>query len=210
VRVEALPGLVVVELEGRADERGLVMETFQHRRHEALGVAIGLGFVQDNLSSSRRGVVRGLHYQVTRPQGKLVHALRGEVFDVAVDLRRDSPAFGCWYGLELSGDRPRQLWIPPGCAHGFQALSEGAIVAYKLTASYDAADERALRWDDPDLGIDWPIRDGVVLSARDAAAPGWRDVELPCGGGSPAPAGCWAARGCGPARTSMPRFPRVT
>lgn len=176
-----IAGVVVVELEGRSDDRGMVMETFRRERHAALGVAVGMEFVQDNLSTSRRGVVRGLHYQVTRPQGKLVQVLRGEIFDVAVDLRRASPTFGRWSGLRLSGDAPRQLWIPPGCAHGFQALSDAAIVAYKLTAAYDVADERALRWDDPALAIDWPLRDGVILSPRDAAAPLLRDAELPCG-----------------------------
>jgi dTDP-4-dehydrorhamnose 3,5-epimerase len=166
MRVDAMPGVALIDLEPRVDERGWLMELWRRDRHE-------LDFAQDNLSSSQRGVVRGLHYRATRPQGKLVQVLTGEVFDVAVDLRRDSPTFGSWFGLVLSGDRPQQLWIPPGCAHGFQALSERAILFYKLTAVYDPDDERALRWDDPELAIDWPIRDGVILSPRDAAAPGW-------------------------------------
>ncbi len=166
MRVEAIPGVEVLDLEARVDERGWLMELWRRDRH-------ALDFVQDNLSSSQRGVVRGLHYRATRPQGKLVQVLTGEIFDVVVDLRPDSTTFGCWFGLVLSGDRPRQLWIPPGCAHGFQALSARAITFYKLTAVYDPDDERALRWDDPELAIDWPIRDGVQVSARDAAAPGW-------------------------------------
>jgi dTDP-4-dehydrorhamnose 3,5-epimerase len=172
-----IPGVVVVEPAKHEDDRGSLIEVFHRERHAALGVAVGMEFVQDNLSWSRRGVVRGLHYQVTRPQGKLVYAVRGEIFDVVVDLRRESPAFATWRGVRLSAENRRQLWIPPGCAHGFQALTD-AEVAYKLTAVYDAADERALRWDDPELAIDWPLREGVVLSARDAAAPSLRQFLM--------------------------------
>jgi dTDP-4-dehydrorhamnose 3,5-epimerase len=170
---EAIPGVVVGELVRHEDERGSLMETWRADRFA------GMAFVQDNLSSSRGGVVRGLHYQVTRPQGKLVYVVRGAVFDVVVDLRRDSPAFRRWWGVELSAENRRQLWIPPGCAHGFQAVSEMADVAYKLTAAYDPADERAIRWDDPELAIAWPRPADVRVSARDAAAPWLRDAELP-------------------------------
>jgi dTDP-4-dehydrorhamnose 3,5-epimerase len=174
-----IPGVVVVELARHEDERGALVETWRRDRHQALGVAAGLEFVQDNLSSSRGGVVRGLHYQVSRPQGKLVHVVRGEIFDVVVDLRPGSPAFATWAGFVLSAENRRQLWIPPGCAHGFQALSEVADVAYKLTAAYDPLDERVVRWDDPDLAIAWPRRADAVVSPRDAAAPWLRDAELP-------------------------------
>lgn len=174
-----IPGVVVVELARHEDDRGWLVETWRRERHEALGVAVGMTFVQDNLSSTAGGVVRGLHYQVTRPQGKLVWVVRGEIFDVAVDLRRGSPAFGRWSGVVLSAENRRQVWIPPGCAHGFQALSEVADVAYKLTAAYDPLDERALRWDDPELAIAWPRRADARVSARDAAAPRLRDAELP-------------------------------
>lgn len=174
-----VPGLVLIELAAHDDDRGRVIETYHRERHAALGVAVGLTFVQDNLTTSRAGVVRGLHFQRARPQGKLVHVVRGEIFDVAVDLRRGSPTFARWFGVVLSAANLRQLWIPPGFAHGFQALSDPADVAYRLTAPYAPDDERALRWDDPDLAIGWPRRDGVVLSARDRSAPGLAAVELP-------------------------------
>ena len=175
----SLPGVLLVELDVHADRRGTLVESFHEAHHAALGVAVGLRFVQDNLSSSRAGVVRGLHYQLTRPQGKLVQVVRGAIFDVVVDVRRSAPSFGRWYGVELSADNRRQLWIPPGFAHGFQAVSADADVLYKLTAPYLPADERALRWDDPDLAIAWPVRAGVIVSERDARAPGLRDAELP-------------------------------
>ena len=166
-----IPGVELRELVRHEDERGSLIETWRQDR-------VPQTFVQDNLSSSRGGVVRGLHYKVTRPQWKRVYVVRGAIFDVVVDLRRGSPAFGRWWSVELSAENRRQLWIPPGCAHGFQALTEVADVAYKLTAAYDPADERALRWDDPDLAIAWP-RAAVRLSPRDAAAPRLRDAELP-------------------------------
>jgi dTDP-4-dehydrorhamnose 3,5-epimerase len=178
-RAATLDGVVVIELVRHDDDRGSLVETFRRERHAALGVAAGAEFVQDNLSTSRGGVVRGLHYQVTRPQGKLVHVVAGAIFDVVVDLRRGSPTFGRWFGLELSDENRRQLWIPPGCAHGFQALTASATVAYKLTAAYDPADERVVRWDDADLAITWPRAADAVVSPRDAAAPALRDAELP-------------------------------
>jgi dTDP-4-dehydrorhamnose 3,5-epimerase len=177
VRVEALPGLVVVELERRADERGLVMETFQRRRHEALGVAIGLGFVQDNLSSSARGILRGLHLQHPHGQGKLVSVVVGEVFDVAVDVRHGSPTFGRSVGYTLSAENKRQLWIPPGFAHGFCVTSDRALFAYKCTELYRQEAELGVLWSDPDLGITWPISN-PTLSKKDEAYPRLRDVPV--------------------------------
>lgn len=174
-----LPGVVLVALDLHRDERGTLIETYQRERHAALGVAVGLDFVQDNLSTSVGGVVRGLHFQLTRPQGKLVHVARGEIYDVAVDVRRGSPTFARWFGAVLSAANLRQLWIPPGFAHGFQVLSDEADVVYKLTAPFTPGDERAVRWDDPDLAIAWPRRAGVIVSARDRQAPALRDAELP-------------------------------
>lgn len=169
-RIETgLPGVLLLEPEVFADARGLFLESWNAR---AFQQATGLttGFVQDNHSRSRRGVLRGLHYQLGVPQGKLVRVARGEIFDVAVDLRRESPSAGRWTGVRLSGDNHRQLWVPPGFAHGFLVLSEQADVLYKTTAYYDPALERTLAWDDPGVGIEWPL-DGAnpVLSARDAA-----------------------------------------
>jgi dTDP-4-dehydrorhamnose 3,5-epimerase len=181
VTATTLPGVLVIEPGVHRDERGVLVETFHHERYQAAGIAVGLTFVQDNLTSSRRGVVRGLHYQRTRPQGKLVWVTRGEIFDVAVDVRRGSPTFGAWFGTTLSAADRRQLWIPPGFAHGFQVMSDEADVVYKLTAAYAPDDERAVRWDDPALAIAWPVRDGVVVSARDRAAPALAEAELPEG-----------------------------
>lgn len=154
-----------------ADARGHLYEAWNAR---ALGAAGLPGeFVQDNCVRSGRGVLRGLHYQLRRPQGKLVRVVHGEVFDVAVDLRRTSPTFGQWVGERLSSETYDALWIPPGFAHGYLVISELADVYYKCTGYYDAPDDRCLRWDDPDLRIAWPL-DGIdapLVSARDAAAP---------------------------------------
>lgn len=180
VHAAPLPGVRILEPAVFRDERGWFVETFHEERYRAAGVAEGLSFVQDNLSSSVQGTLRGLHYRRARPQGKLVWVTRGEVFDVVVDLRRGSPAFGAWFGTHLSAADHRQLWVPPGCAHGFLALSETADVAYKVTAAYDPDDERTLRWDDPQLAISWPLAGvSLLLSPRDAAAPLLRDAELP-------------------------------
>lgn len=179
VQPTELDGVVMIEPRVFADARGWVIETFQRERYAAAGIALGVELVQDNLSWSRHRVLRGMHYQLSRPQGKLVHVTRGEVFDVAADIRRGSPTFGRWVGVNLSAENHRQLWIPPGFAHGFLVLSEEAEVAYKLSAPYDAADARAIRWDDPDLAIAWPGSGAPVLSAADEVAPRLRDAELP-------------------------------
>lgn len=175
-----LPGLVLLELRSFGDERGRFMETFSRERYLEVGVGVGLEFVQDNYSSSTKGVLRGLHQQVQHPQGKLVMVTRGEVWDVAVDVRRGSPTFAKWYGAVLSDKNNRQMWIPPGFAHGFLTLSDSADFLYKCTDSYRPADEHPIRWDDSDLAIEWPLA-GVtpVVSARDQAASLFKDTELP-------------------------------
>jgi dTDP-4-dehydrorhamnose 3,5-epimerase len=153
------------------------METWQARRfHEA---GIGGEFVQDNFSHSSKGTLRGLHYQIEHAQGKLVRVVQGEVYDVAVDLRKSSPQYGQWVGEVLSAENKHQLWVPPGFGHGFLVLSETAEFEYKCTDYYAPEFERAIRWDDPDIGIEWPLLDGEqpILSSKDAAAPLLNDAE---------------------------------
>ena len=163
-----LPELTIFRPRVFADARGDFRELYRAERYRAAG--LDAAFVQDNLSRSRRGVLRGLHLQYPNPQGKLVTVVDGAVRDVAVDVRRGSPTFGRWAAIELTADNALQLWIPPGFAHGFVVLSETASLAYKCTAAYSADDELAVRWDDPALGIDWRIA-APVLSDKDAAAP---------------------------------------
>jgi dTDP-4-dehydrorhamnose 3,5-epimerase len=163
-----LPGVLLIEPRLFTDNRGLFLETYHAERYLARN--IGSRFVQDNLSFSGRGVLRGLHYQLGKPQGKLVMALQGEVYDVAVDIRKGSPTFGRWVGAVLSSKDYRQIYIPEGFAHGFCVLSETASVLYKCTDFYAPAEERGLRWDDPRLAIDWPVPD-PVLSEKDGVYP---------------------------------------
>lgn len=163
-----LPGVVIVEPTVFGDDRGFFMETYHEARFRDGG--IGEPFVQDNQSKSVRGVLRGLHYQLPNPQGKLVRAVAGSIFDVAVDIRRGSPHFGKWLGVELSAENKKQLWIPAGFAHGFCVTSETAEVVYKCTTLYDGPNDRAILWNDPAIGIDWPVSE-PILSAKDAAAP---------------------------------------
>jgi dTDP-4-dehydrorhamnose 3,5-epimerase len=172
-----LPGVVLLELDAHRDRRGWLVETYRRDRYADHGITLAV--VQDNMSWSERGVVRGLHYQLAHPQGKLVHVAHGAIFDVAVDLRRGSPTFGGWFGTELSADNHRQHWIPPGFAHGFAVTSEGAAVVYKLSACHVPGDDHAVRWNDPDLAIAWPIVGDPVLSPRDETAPLLRDAALP-------------------------------
>lgn len=169
--------LLVLEPKVHRDERGFFLESWHEQRLAALGIAAR--FVQDNHSHSVRGTLRGLHYQTETPQGKLVRVVAGEVFDVAVDLRRSSPTFGQWDTATLSSENHRLLWIPPGFAHGFYVLSESADLLYKCTTYYAAANDRTLRWDDPDLAIEWPLLSGCppLLSAKDAVAPLLRDAQ---------------------------------
>jgi dTDP-4-dehydrorhamnose 3,5-epimerase len=170
-----LPGVVIIEPKVFGDDRGFFLETYQLARYAAAGITEP--FVQDNLSRSARGTLRGLHFQEPNPQGKLVQALRGTVYDVAVDIRRGSPTFGRWVGVELSEQNRRQMWIPAGFAHGFCVVSESADFAYKCTANYAPESGRAIAWNDPDLGIDWPIAE-PLLSAQDRDAPRLRDAPI--------------------------------
>ncbi len=178
VKETSLPGVLLVEPTIFRDERGFFTETFSARG--LAGSAVSSEFVQDNHSRSMRGVLRGLHFQLRRPQGKLVHAARGRIFDVAVDIRVGSPHFGRWYGVELNDENLLSLWIPPGFAHGFCVLSDVADVIYKCTSFYDAADDRGIVWNDPRIAIDWPGDDPIV-SAKDAAHAGLTEerVDLP-------------------------------
>ena len=165
-----IPGVLVLEPRVFADDRGSFFESFNARVFsEAVGREVA--FVQDNQSTSRRHVLRGLHYQEPHPQGKLVRALAGTIFDVAADIRPGSPTFGRWVGVELSAENRCQLWVPEGLAHGFLVLSESADVLYKTTDFYAPGCEKCLRWDDPTLAIQWPLAAPPVLSPRDAAAP---------------------------------------
>ena len=173
----SLPDVVLIEPRVHGDERGFFMEIYQRAVFAKAGIDVA--FVQDNVSRSRRGTLRGLHFQLRHTQGKLVRVVAGEVFDVAVDIRRSSPTFGKWAGERLSSDNKRSLWVPPGFAHGFLVLSESADFHYKCTDYYDAESERAVRWDDESIAIDWPIEAGMdlLLSPRDAAALPLDEVE---------------------------------
>lgn len=165
----AIEGLVLVEPKVFADERGFFIESFKESEFTANGIAVR--FVQDNHSLSKKNVVRGLHYQrAPKAQGKLVRVITGKVWDVAVDLRRDSPAFGKWMGLDLSEENKKMLYIPPGFAHGFLALSDNVHLLYKCTEEYDPALDTGIRWNDPDLAIDWPVKK-PVLSPKDERLP---------------------------------------
>ena len=159
------------------DARGFFFESF-NARDFAQATGLKVDFVQDNHSKSGHGVLRGLHYQIRHPQGKLVRVVQGEVFDVAVDLRRASPTFGRWVGERLSAENHRQLWIPPGFAHGFVVLSDSAEFLYKTTDYWFPEHERSLRWNDPALAIDWRVQGQPLLAAKDAAAPLLRDAEV--------------------------------
>jgi dTDP-4-dehydrorhamnose 3,5-epimerase len=163
-----LPGVLIIEPRQFRDERGFFYESFSEPRYS--GAGLPSRFVQDNVSFSVHGVLRGLHYQLPKAQGKLVTVLRGEVFDVAVDLRLGSPSFGKWAGVTLSEENGRQLYVPEGFAHGFLVTGECAVFHYKCTAPYDPKSEGSVAWDDPAIAIDWPFRE-VLLSPKDASAP---------------------------------------
>jgi dTDP-4-dehydrorhamnose 3,5-epimerase len=172
-----LPDVLILEPQVFGDERGFFLESYNKRRfREATGLDVE--FVQDNHSRSKSNVLRGLHYQIRQAQGKLVRVVAGEVFDVAVDLRRRSPTFGRWAGLLLSAASKRIAWIPPGFAHGFYVVSDEAEVLYKTTDYYAAEHERSLLWNDPALGIKWPLAGTPILSAKDAAAPPLAGAEV--------------------------------
>jgi len=173
-----IEGLVVLEPRVFGDERGFFMESYNERRFQELTGAAPT-FVQDNHSRSAQGVLRGLHYQVEQAQGKLVRVVQGAVFDVAVDLRRASPTFGRWFGVELSADNKRQLWVPPGFAHGFLVLSESADFLYKTTDYYAPQHERCVAWDDASIGVEWPLGGREpVLSAKDRSGTSFERAEV--------------------------------
>ena len=174
----SLPGVLIIEPKVFGDARGFFFESFnQQRFNEATGT--NFNFVQDNHSRSAKGVLRGLHYQIQKPQGKLVRVARGTVFDVAVDLRKSSPHFGQWVGVELSEDNQRQLWVPPGFGHGFVVTSNSADFLYKTTDYYAPAYERCVAWNDPAIGIEWPdIGIAPLLSTKDAAGLALGDAEV--------------------------------
>ncbi|MNM66902.1 dTDP-4-dehydrorhamnose 3,5-epimerase [compost metagenome] len=172
-----LPGVLILEPKVFGDDRGFFYESFNAKAFkEKTGVSTT--FVQDNHSKSQKGVLRGLHYQLENTQGKLVRVTHGEVLDVAVDVRRSSPHFGQWVGVRLSADNRRQLWIPEGFAHGFIVLSDSAEFLYKTTDYYNPAAERCIRWDDPDLAIDWQLTEAPQLSAKDQAGKSLKELDL--------------------------------
>src|SRR5262249_47394841 len=169
-----LPGLLLIEPRRFQDERGFFLESFHIERYRAHGIADD--FVQDNHSRSRQGVLRGLHFQIKRPQAQIVTVIRGRIFDVTVDLRRGSATFGQWYGIEMSDEGPRQLYMPPGFAHGFCVLSEFADLHYKVTQLYNDGDEGGIYWADRDIGIRWPV-DAPLVSKRDNSYPRLRELS---------------------------------
>jgi dTDP-4-dehydrorhamnose 3,5-epimerase len=182
VQETALPGLLLIEPKCFRDERGFFLESFQQERYRSFGVLDE--FVQDNLSRSSKDVLRGLHFQVKRPQAQIVTVVRGHIFDVAVDLRMQSASFGRWFGIELKDDGLRQIYMAPGFAHGFCVLSASADIHYKVSRIYDPGDEGGVLWNDPDIGIAWPIA-APVISAHDAARPRLRALgrlDLPHAG----------------------------
>lgn len=173
----AIPDVLIIEPKVFGDARGFFYESFNQKAfNEATGLS--LNFVQDNHSRSGKGVLRGLHYQIEQPQGKLVRVVRGAVFDVAVDIRKASPTFGQWVGIELSEDNHKQLWVPPGFAHGFLVLSDSADFLYKTTDYYAPQHERSLLWNDPSVAVEWPISGNPQLAAKDAAGKRLQQAEV--------------------------------
>jgi dTDP-4-dehydrorhamnose 3,5-epimerase len=170
-----LSGVLVIEPRVFKDDRGYFAETYHLERYREAGIT--LPFVQDNTSHSVRGTLRGMHFQEPRAQGKLVSCTRGVIWDAVVDIRKGSPTFGKWFGVELDAQTARQIWVPPGFAHGFCVLSDEADVSYKCTDLYTPAAERSIVWNDPDVGIDWPVR-SPLLSPKDAAAPRLKDAPV--------------------------------
>ncbi len=172
-----IPDVVLIRPKVFGDARGFFLESWEERKFAAAGLDVK--FVQDNHSRSARNILRGLHYQIQQPQGKLVRVVTGEVFDVAVDIRRSSPTFGRWVGVTLTADNHHMLWVPPGFAHGFLVLSESADFLYRCTDFWAPAHERAIQWNDPDLAIEWPLHHGAgpILSPKDAAAKRFKEAE---------------------------------
>ncbi|MEN0037231.1 MAG: dTDP-4-dehydrorhamnose 3,5-epimerase [Cellvibrio sp.] len=177
VQPTKIPEVFIVEPQVFGDDRGFFYESFNHKKFES-SVGRPVNFVQDNHSRSVKGVLRGLHYQIGKPQGKLVRVVSGSVLDVAVDIRRSSPFFGQWVSVELSAENKRQLWVPEGFAHGFLVLSEAAEFLYKTTDYYDQPSERCILWSDADLMIDWNCVESPILSAKDASGTSLSNAEL--------------------------------
>ena len=175
IKTTPLNGLLIIQPDTFIDERGFFLETYQFSRYAEIGIVDK--FVQDNQSRSSKGVLRGLHFQSLKPQSQLVTLIRGRIFDVCVDLRSDSNTFGEWFGIELSDDGPRQLYMSPGFAHGFCVLSTWADLHYKVTEEYDSQDESGVHWNDPDIAIKWPIKDPIV-GIRDNQYMNLREVPL--------------------------------
>jgi dTDP-4-dehydrorhamnose 3,5-epimerase len=175
----AIPEVLIIEPRVFGDSRGFFFESF-NQKNFSQATGLGVNFVQDNHSRSLKGVLRGLHYQIRQPQGKLVRVVSGAVFDVAVDIRRSSPTFGRWVGVELTEDNYRQVWVPAGFAHGFYVLSESADFLYKTTDYYVPDFERSVVWNDPKIAISWPVEAGTrpIVSAKDAIAPTLADAEV--------------------------------
>ena len=173
-----IPDVIIIEPDVHRDARGFFLESYNERKYREAGLSAS--FVQDNHSRSMQGTLRGLHAQRRRPQGKLVRAIEGEIFDVAVDVRRGSPTFSRWVGVRLSAENFKQIYVPPGFAHGFCVLSERAQVEYKVTDFYDPTDELGLFWNDPEVGVQWPLQE-PLLSAKDGSAPRLREImdQLP-------------------------------
>ena len=173
-----IPDVLRIQPQVFPDDRGFFMEAYQKLKYQEAGIPFE--FVQDNQSSSKQFTLRGLHYQVTHTQGKLIRVVVGQIFDVAVDLRRSSPSFGKWVGVYLSAENKEQFWVPPGFAHGFIALSEQADILYKATDYFDPSGERCIRWDDPTLAIVWPLPKRItpLVSDKDAAAPFLKNAEV--------------------------------
>ena len=176
IRPTALPGVLVIKPQVWNDARGFFLESWNEQEFDRAGLTVR--FRQDNHSRSVRNVVRGLHYQLNPPQGKLVRCTRGAIFDVVVDIRPSSTTFARWIGVELSETNYLMLWVPPGFAHGFQVLSAEADVSYKASELYDATSDRVVRWNDPQLAIDWPLADAAILSTKDANAPLMASAQL--------------------------------
>ena len=173
----SIPSVLLIEPRVFGDTRGFFFESFNQRAFN-LATGLDVNFVQDNHSRSSKGVLRGLHYQIQQPQGKLIRVVRGSVFDVTVDLRKSSPTFGQWVGVELTEDNNRQLWIPPGFAHGFYVLSDSADFLYKTTDYYAPEFECSLIWNDPTIGIEWPLNTQPIISAKDAQGKKLADAEV--------------------------------
>jgi len=173
-----IPEVIVIDPVVFEDQRGFFMETWQAQKFKEAG--IDANFVQDSQSRSTQGTVRGLHYQIEQAQGKLIRVIQGEAFDVLVDLRKSSPTFGQWVGEILSAGNRRIIWVPPGFAHGFQVLSDSADFEYRCTDFYAPEHERTIRWDDPDIGVDWPLQDGQkpMMSDKDLAGVALKDAEV--------------------------------